>query len=140
MQILKYQQQISTSSKFCSLLGSNYFQGWNSNQSNQSAVNSYPGAKTLKQVRAFLGLIVFNRYFMQKFGKIALPLFNLLNREKEFHWTEDCDKFLLKNFFLRAKMVIEKLPHITTTTTTTKTTIATTTATTTTTSTTQPIS
>ena len=57
-----------------------------------AAVNSYPVPKTVKQVRAFLGLTEFYRKFIPSFGKIAQPLYNLLNKEKRFHWTEGCDK------------------------------------------------
>ena len=72
-----------------------------------AVVNSYPVPKTVKQVRAFLGLTGFYRKFIPSFGKIAQPLYNLLNKEKRFHWTEGCDKAFqsLKNTMLNAPIL-----------------------------------
>ena len=69
-----------------------------------AAVKSYPVPKTVKQVREFLGLTGFYRKFIPSFGKIAQPLYNLLNKEKRFHCTEGCDKAFqsLKNTLLNA--------------------------------------
>ena len=66
--------------------------GIQTNPSKIAAVNSYPVPKTVKQVRAVLGLTEFYRKFIPSFGEIAQPLYNLLNKEKRFHWTEGCDK------------------------------------------------
>ena len=38
-------------------------------------VSSYPVPKMVKQVRAFLGITVFNRKCLSNFGKIAQPLY-----------------------------------------------------------------
>ena len=72
-----------------------------------AAVNSYPVPKTMKQVRAFFGLTGFYRKFIPSFGKIAKPLYNLLNKKKGFHWTEGCDKVFqsLKNTLLKAPIL-----------------------------------
>ena len=48
-----------------------------------AAVNSYPLTKTVKKVHAFLGLTGFYRKFIPSFGKIAQPLYNLMNEEND---------------------------------------------------------
>ena len=38
-----------------------------------------------------MGLIGFYRRFIQDFGKIAEPLYKLLNKENVFFWSKECD-------------------------------------------------
>src|SRR5208282_4737542 len=42
--------------------------------------------------RSFLGFGNFYRRFIKKFSELALPLNNLLKKNTEFVWTEDCQK------------------------------------------------
>lgn len=46
--------------------------------------------KTQKEVRRFLGHAGYYRRFIEIFSKIATPLFNLLSKEEEFVWTDNC--------------------------------------------------
>ena len=46
----------------------------------------------MTQVRSFLGLVAFYRWFIKGFSKIAAPLNKLLEKNKLFVWTEECTK------------------------------------------------
>ena len=45
---------------------------------------------SLKDVRAFLGLVGYYRKFILVFGKTAEPLYRLLNKSKKFEWSTEC--------------------------------------------------
>ena len=42
-------------------------------------------------MRAILGLVGFNRRFLQDFGKIAEPLYKLLNKKEQGIWSKECE-------------------------------------------------
>ena len=52
------------------------------------AVEKYPVPTTLRQVRAFMGLVGFYRKFIFNFGVIADPIYRPLNKSVKFHWTK----------------------------------------------------
>lgn len=63
-----------------------------------------------KDVRSFLGLAGYYRKFVQHFGIIARPLFNLLKKNAPFVWTNDTE---IAFQVLKAKLVealVLKLP------------------------------
>ena len=45
---------------------------------------------SLKDVRAFLGLVGYYRKFISGFGKAAEPLYRLLNKSNKFEWSTEC--------------------------------------------------
>ena len=45
---------------------------------------------SLKDVRAFLGLVRYYRKFIPGFGKTAEPLYSLLNKSIKFEWCTEC--------------------------------------------------
>ena len=47
--------------------------------------------KQKKEMRAILGLVRFYRRFIQDFGKIAEPLYQLLNKKERFSWSKECE-------------------------------------------------
>ena len=49
-----------------------------------------PPPTYVKEVRSFLGHAGFYRGFIRDFSKIAKPLTNLLAKEVQFHFSEDC--------------------------------------------------
>jgi len=49
-----------------------------------------PPPVNVKGVRSFLGHAGFYRRFIKDFSKIAKPLSNLLNKDKSFHFDDDC--------------------------------------------------
>jgi hypothetical protein len=46
--------------------------------------------KTQKDVRSFLGHAGYYRRFIEKFTKIASPMFKLLSKDEEFCWDDNC--------------------------------------------------
>ena len=53
------------------------------------AVAEFPLPKGVRNIREFLGLTGYYRRFIQDYAKIAKPLHELLNKDKEFNWEED---------------------------------------------------
>jgi len=44
----------------------------------------------VSEIRSFLGLAGYYRRFIENFSKIAKPLTSLLEKGKDFKWTDDC--------------------------------------------------
>ena len=55
-----------------------------------SAIKEYPVPRSVKDVRAFLGLANYYRKFVKDFAKIAGPLHDLTKKGLKFQWNEDC--------------------------------------------------
>jgi hypothetical protein len=85
-------------------------QGVASDPQKISKVASWPTPQNSKDVRSFLGLAGYYRKFVQHFGIIARPLFNLLKKNMPFVWTSETDTAfqLLKNKLVEAPVL--KLP------------------------------
>ena len=60
------------------------------------AVKTYPIPVNVKTSRAFLGLVGFYQKFIQNFGDIASPLYKLMQKEKRFQWTTECQQIFEK--------------------------------------------
>uniref|UniRef100_A0A8R1HTI6 RNA-directed DNA polymerase n=1 Tax=Caenorhabditis japonica TaxID=281687 RepID=A0A8R1HTI6_CAEJA len=56
------------------------------------AVAEFPRPKTVKDVRAFLGMASFYRRFVENFSKIAIPLCELTKKDVAFNWTMEREK------------------------------------------------
>ena len=56
------------------------------------SIRNMPKPKTPKEVKQFLGLIGYYRKFVPRFSDIARSLTNLTRHDREFMWTEKCDK------------------------------------------------
>lgn len=54
-------------------------------------VASWPTPQNSKDVRSFLGLAGYYRKFVQHFGIVARPLFNLLKKHTPFQWTAETE-------------------------------------------------
>lgn len=67
---------------------------------NLIAIKNFPVPKTQKNVRQFLGKINFYNEYVPKISSILEPLHNLLRKNQEFIWSEDCQKAFdyMKNF------------------------------------------
>ena len=44
------------------------------------------------EVRSFLGLVGYYRYFIERFSKLSKPMTHLLKKEKKYEWTKACEK------------------------------------------------
>lgn len=51
-----------------------------------TAIVNYPIPKTVRDVRAFLGLVGYYRRFIKHFADIAKPLTELIKKETDFVW------------------------------------------------------
>ena len=56
------------------------------------AVRDWPVPTAKTQVKSFLGLASYYRRFVRGFSSIASPLTSLLGKDREFIWTEECQK------------------------------------------------
>jgi Reverse transcriptase (RNA-dependent DNA polymerase)/RNase H-like domain found in reverse transcriptase len=52
----------------------------------------WPAAKTVKEVRSFLGFGNFYCRFVKGFSHLAHPLNDLLKKDKKFVWSEECQE------------------------------------------------
>ena len=71
------------------------------------SISKIPIPNTITQVRSFLGLVGYYRRFIRGFSKIATPLNRLLEKNRSFHWTEECAQAFqeLKDLLLREPIV-----------------------------------
>jgi hypothetical protein len=65
------------------------------------------------EIQSFLGLAGYYRWFIKDFSKIAKPMTRLLEKNKDFDWTEECQVNFeeLKKRLTSAPVLI--LPNIT---------------------------
>ena len=59
-----------------------------------AAVSEMKNPRTIKELRAILGLVGFYSRFIHVFGKIAEPLYKLLNKKEHFCWSKECESAL----------------------------------------------
>jgi hypothetical protein len=45
---------------------------------------------TVSEIRSFLGLAGYYRRFIKDFSKVAKPMTKLLEKNKAFKWTKEC--------------------------------------------------
>ena len=83
-------------------------QGLRPNSGKIDAITSFPTPKNPKTVKSFLGLIGFYRPFIKNFGKIAIPLTNLLCKDTPFNWSDETEQAFqtLKTAITQAPVLI----------------------------------
>jgi hypothetical protein len=57
-----------------------------------TAIVDWKVPSTVSEVWSFLGLVGYYRRFIEGFSKIAKPITSLLEKGKEFKWTEECQE------------------------------------------------
>jgi hypothetical protein len=84
------------------------------------AVQNFPTTRSVKEVRAFLGLASFYRKLVSHFADIAKPLTQLTKKDKIWDWNQQCQESFdeLKNKLCNTAVLAFpdfKLPFILTT-------------------------
>ena len=54
------------------------------------AVQNWETPKCVRDLQCFLGFANFYRRFIEGYSRVCQPLFNLLKKEKEWTWSEEC--------------------------------------------------
>ena len=54
------------------------------------AIENWPPCKNLTEVRSFMGICGYYRRFVKNFSAIAAPLFNLMKKDVQFVWDDQC--------------------------------------------------
>jgi hypothetical protein len=57
-----------------------------------TTIMDWKAPSTVSEIRSFLGLAGYYRRFIKGFSKIAKPMKSLLEKDKEFKWTEKCQE------------------------------------------------
>jgi hypothetical protein len=74
-------------------LGHTIFQdGISVDPSKVEEVMDWKPPKSVHQIRSFLGLAGYYRWFIPDFSRIAKPMTELLKKDVKFVWSEECDK------------------------------------------------
>ena len=71
-------------------------EGIQTNPAKIEAVEKHPIPQTIRQLRAFMGLVGFNRKFVLSFGTTADPLYRLMNKTTKFQWNPECQQVFEK--------------------------------------------
>ena len=66
-------------------------QGLRPNNGKIVAITDFPQPKNARDIKSFLGLIGFYRPFIKGFGKIAIPLTNMLCQDVLFDWSKEAE-------------------------------------------------
>jgi hypothetical protein len=56
------------------------------------AIREWSVPRNVVEVRSFMGLAGYYRRFIARFSRIAHPITSLQRKEKNFQWTEECEK------------------------------------------------
>ncbi len=56
-----------------------------------AAIAKIPKPVNVKEVRMFLGMVGWYRRFIPRFAAIAKPMYNLLESDKAFRWSHECE-------------------------------------------------
>ena len=55
-------------------------------------ISKLPSPKTIREVRSFLGHAGFYRRFIKDFSALSRPICNLIIKDTQFEWTNDCQQ------------------------------------------------
>ena len=74
----------------CRFLGTSSYGGIVVDPGKVRDVLKWEPPQTVSEIRSFLGLAGYYRRFKEGFSKIVKPLTSLLEKEKEFVWSDEC--------------------------------------------------
>ncbi|MCG8048838.1 MAG: RNA-directed DNA polymerase, partial [Candidatus Thiodiazotropha taylori] len=71
------------------------------------AVKNWPTPKTAKEAKSFISLASYYRSYVYQFATIAKPIHQLAEKNKNFEWTEECQKSfqIIKDILCRAPIL-----------------------------------
>ena len=69
------------------------------------AIRNLESPKSLRQTRAFCGMVNFLSSFLPNLRRLLIPIYNLQKKAKKFKWTEEAEKV-----FNEIKKAINKPP------------------------------
>jgi len=55
-------------------------------------IMEWPVPKDVEDIRSFMGLVGYYRWFMEVFSRIAYPITSLQKKGRIFRWTPECQK------------------------------------------------
>ena len=61
------------------------------------AIRDLESPKTLRQTRAFCGMVKFLSSFLSNLRRLLIPIYDLQKKAKKFKWTEEAKKPLMKS-------------------------------------------
>lgn len=78
-----------------------------------AAIKEFPTPRSVKHLRAFLGLVNYYRRFVAKYSYLTASLCKLLQKDKDWKWTVEEDKqfSLVKDAFLDCMMLVHPDPR-----------------------------
>ena len=59
------------------------------------AIQNLDSPKTLKQTRAFCGMVNFLSSFLPNLRRLLIPIYGLQKKSKKFKWTQEAEKILM---------------------------------------------
>ena len=64
------------------------------------AIRNLESPKTLRQTRAFCGMVNFLSFFLPNLCRLLIPIYDLQKKAKKFKWTEEAEKAFneIKNY------------------------------------------
>jgi hypothetical protein len=76
------------------------------------AIMEWPAPLNITEVRSFMGLVGYYRWFVEGFSKIANPITELQKKNKKFVWTEKCTEAFRRLKELLTTTPILKVPNM----------------------------
>ncbi|KAF8749514.1 Reverse transcriptase (RNA-dependent DNA polymerase) [Rhizoctonia solani] len=88
--------------------------GFSMDQRKIKAVTTWPAARTVKQVQAFLGFVNYLRRFIPNFSSVARPLHNLTRKENPWSWgaLEEVAFQELKSLVTQSPVLVHSNPEL----------------------------
>ena len=59
------------------------------------AIQNLDSPRTLKQIRAFCGMVNFLSLFLPNLRRLLIPMYDLQKKSKKFKWTDEAEKALM---------------------------------------------